>query len=272
MATDLPLNELSFGTLLQVAYDGTPFAGFARQNEARTVAGELDGAVREIDPRASLVRGSSRTDAGVHARAQMVAFDSDKDLAPRSWALALARHLPDEIAVVRAARVPVGYDPREHVRKKTYRYLVFESAVRDPFLVNRAWRVRERLNHQAMRERAALLVGEHDFRAFRAAGDPRTETVRRLFRIDIGPLDSDPRCLAVEVEGDRFLYKMVRIIVGTLVDVGRGRLDPDAVRVALESGDRGTLGITAPPEGLYLERTELDRAGEDAWPDQFSGN
>lgn len=259
--------SLAFGVLLGVAYDGGPFSGFARQPEARTVAGELDGAVRAVDPSASLVRGVSRTDAGVHARAQCVAFDSALDIPPRGWALALARHLPDEISVVRAARVAAGYDPRAHATTKTYRYSVLESLVRDPFLCRFTWRIAERLNHQAMAEEASALLGEHDFRAFRAAGDPREDTVRQILRADLErPTESR---LDLVVTGNRFLYKMMRIVAGTVIDVGRGRLSPGAVARALASGSRDDLGVTAPPEGLCLERVTLAEAGGEAWPDQF---
>jgi tRNA pseudouridine38-40 synthase len=259
----------SFGVLLGVAYDGGPFSGFARQPAARTIAGELDGAARCLDPGSSLMRGVSRTDAGVHARAQCVAFDTTLDIPPRGWALALARHLPTEIAVVRAARVRVGYDPRSVARTKTYRYSVLQSLVRDPFRSSFTWRIAERLNHQAMGEEAALLIGEHDFRAFRAAGDPRLDTRRHILRAQVHPSAVDGLGLDIVVTGNRFLYKMVRIIAGTLVDVGRGRLRPGAVARALASGSRADLGITAPPEGLCLEEVTLDESGTDAWPDQF---
>lgn len=255
--------------LLSVAYEGGPFSGFARQPEARTIAGELDGAVRAIDPSASLVRGVSRTDAGVHARAQCVAFDSERDIPARGWALALAQHLPDEISVVRAARVPAGYDPRSHALRKTYRYSLLESVVRDPFLARHAWRVAERLNQPAMENEARALLGEHDFRGFRAAGDARDDTVRHILRAEVERSSVDPRRLDIVVTGNRFLYKMMRIISGALVDVGRGRLAPGAVDRALKSLSRDDLGITAPPEGLCLESVVLDAAGTDAWPDQF---
>lgn len=258
-----------FGVLLTVAYDGARFAGFARQRDARTVAGELDGAVRAIDPTASLVRGASRTDSGVHAREQRVAFDTRLDIPPRGWALALARHTSDELAVVGAARVAPDYDPRGHAVRKTYRYLVLRSPVRDPFWRERAWRIEERLNHDLMRAEAAALVGRHDFRAFRTSADPRTDTVRTILRADVGSHASapDPRFLAVEIEGDRFLHRMVRIIVGTIIDVGRGRLEPGATLRGLSTGDRKTLGITAPPDGLYLHSLDLDDEGSDNWPD-----
>jgi tRNA pseudouridine38-40 synthase len=261
-----------FGVLLQVAYDGTPFSGWARQTRVRTVSGELEGAIAAIDPRAGPLRGVSRTDAGVHARGQLAAFDTDQEIDARGWALALAQHLPEEIGITRAAPVPVGFDPRGHVVRKLYRYVVLRSQTRDPLWHRRAWRVGHRLNQQIMQEEALQLVGEHDFAAFRGAADGRVETVRRVLRAQVRNSGGDERCLEIEVEGNRFLYHMVRIIVGTLVDVGRGQLDPGAIRRAYDSRSRDDLGMTAPPDGLYLERIELDQPPVDAWPAQLPAN
>ncbi len=252
--------------LLTVAYDGATYSGFARQPEARTIAGALDGAVLAIDPRATPVRGTSRTDAGVHALGQPVAFDSDRSIDARGWALAVNSHLPEEISVMRAALVEPGYDPRRHALRKTYRYVVLMSSLRDPFLSRRAWRVGERLNQQAMRAEAESLIGVHDFRAFRGAADERENTVRNILRAEVRSEGGDARRLEIEIEGDRFLYRMIRIIAGTLIDIGRGRLEPGAITRAIASGAREDLGMTAPPDGLYLDHVVLDDSGRDAWP------
>jgi tRNA pseudouridine38-40 synthase len=249
-----------------VSYDGGPFSGCARQHGVRTIAGEIDGAVRAIDPKASLVRVCSRTDAGVHAVGQRIAFDSVREIDPRGWALALMRHLPREIAIRQAAEIGVGFEPSIHSLKKTYRYRFYQSDLRDPFLVGRAWRVPERLNHSLMVDVAQSLVGEHDFAAFRAAADERKETVRNILRIEVRKDRRDERLFEVLVEGNRFMYRMVRIIVGTLVDIGRNRLPASAVVRALESRQRRDLGMTAPAEGLYLDRIVLDDEGTGAWP------
>jgi tRNA pseudouridine38-40 synthase len=171
---------------------------------------------------------------------------------------------------VRAARVAPGYDPRHHAVRKTYRYALYESPLRDPFLAGRAWRLPHRLNHSLMESAAQVLRGEHDFRAFRAASDPREDTVRNIFRIEVRTDRRDERLCEVSVEGDHFMYRMVRIIVGTLVDIGRKRLDASVLQVALESGRRGDLGMTAPADGLYLESVVLDDEGEDAWPQHLT--
>lgn len=254
------------GVLLTVAYDGRSFAGYALQPTARTVAGELTGAVRAMDSKASTLRGTSRTDAGVHARGQLVAFDASLEIPPRGWVLGLTQHLPSEIAVVGAAAVEPGFEPRRHVVSKTYRYSLLLSPVRDPFLEGRVWRINERLNQIAMAEAATHLIGEHDFAAYRGAADEREDTVRRLFRVDIERARSDERILNVIVQGDRFLYRMVRIIAGTLVDVGRGRLSANATAQALATKDRRMLGVTAPPDGLCLDEIVLDTTGEVRWP------
>src|SRR5688572_3882031 len=176
-----------YGVLLTLSYDGTPFSGYAKQINARTIAGELEGAIATVDPKASTTRGVSRTDAGVHARGQIVAFDTTRDIEPRGWVLALNRELPDEIAVVRAARCEPRFEPRRAVQSKTYTYRILQSPTREPLLEGTAWRIPYRLNQLAMREAAAMLQGEHDFRAFRGAADARQDTVRRIFRIDLAP-------------------------------------------------------------------------------------
>jgi tRNA pseudouridine38-40 synthase len=254
------------GVLLTLSYDGAPFCGYAKQKNGRTVAGELEGALQSIDAKASSTRGVSRTDSGVHARGQLVAFDSTRDIDSRGWVLALNRELPREIAVVRAARTLPGFEPRRCVISKTYTYRVLESRTREPLIDRMLWRVPYRLNQLLMQRAAAELQGEHDFRAFRGAADARQETVRHVFRIAVGPATHDPRITELTVTGNKFLYNMLRIIAGTLVDIGRSHLPPDTFSRALASGVRKDLGITAPPHGLVLEAIELAEAGSDPWP------
>jgi tRNA pseudouridine38-40 synthase len=200
----------------------------------------------------------------------MVAFDTQVRIPSRGWALGLTRLLPPAVAIVRAARVNAGFDPRAHVVSKTYRYLLHVSKVRDPFLRGRAWHIREELDLDRMCSEAQALVGEHDYAAFRAASDERSDTRCRLIRLNILPCRTDRRLIDVEVEGDRFLHRMVRIIIGSLVDAARGRLEAGAIRRALATGSRADLGITAPPDGLYLDSVALMRMGQDPWPNTSS--
>lgn len=257
------------GVLLTVAYDGGPFAGFVVQPGQRTVAGELLGALRALDPAVREIRGASRTDAGVHARGQRVAFDTTATIPPRGWVLALTRHLPREIAVRRAAFVPERFTPRFVSLGKRYRYLLLRDPVRDPFLEGRVWRAPGFTGDEplarAARE-AALAVGTHDFAAFRSSDDPRTNTVRTLSAVSVTVDPSDARLVRVDVEGDAFMHNMVRILVGTIVDVARGAKEPGAITRALASRQRRDAGITAPGQGLCLEEVWLPDEGTEGWP------
>ncbi len=248
------------GVLLSVAYDGRPFHGWAPQKGLRTISGELLAALRTIDPSIKEVRGTSRTDTGVHARDQRVAFDSDKPYALTAWTHGAQKRLPDEISIRRAWTVEDGYFPRGYVIAKSYRYSLVVDERRDPFLAGRAWRIVELADGDSfarMQAEAAQAVGTYDFAAFRGAADRREVTVRTLSRVEVSRDSDDPRMIFVDVRGSGFLYHMVRILVGALVDVGRGRLKPGAIARALESKDRRMLGITAPPDGLYLQRYEM---------------
>ncbi len=251
--------------LLLLAYDGTDYSGFALQNNAPTISGELRKALLEIDPQVGSITGSSRTDSGVHARNQPVSFTTQKPIKSRGWVLALNQRLPPAIRVTYAADVDLAFDPRKAPVHKRYRYRLYLSQTEDPFVSRQSWRIGHELDLALMQSEAAPLVGEHDFRAFRSTDDPRTDTVRQIRRLEILK-HSDDRVIDIIVEGNRFMYNMVRIIVGTLVDVGRGKLAPGSSRLALTSGNRQQLGMTAPACGLMLEHVELPDWGREGWP------
>lgn len=256
------------GVLLTVAYDGSAFSGWATQRNVRTVEDTLRGAILALDPRAEGPRGSSRTDAGVHARGQRAAFDATVAIPPRGWVLALNRHLPDDVAVRAAQSVPRGFSPRFSSRQKRYRYALVLDKVRDPLLRDRAWRIGYALDMGRMQREASAIVGTHDFAAFRSAGDEREETTRTIHAVTVAPDRMDSRVWSVTVEGTAFMYNMVRILVGTLVDVARGHLPEGTVANALLKRERRYAGQTAPAEGLTLEHIDLDvpdGAGE-SWP------
>jgi tRNA pseudouridine38-40 synthase len=249
--------------LLTVAYDGRPYAGFVEQKEVTTVAGVLLHALRQIDPTIARLRAVSRTDAGVHARAQRVAFDTERSLPMRGWVLGVTKHLPETVAVRRAALAPPGYDPRQHALCKRYRYLLHTEPVNDPLLAGRVWRV-EDIDHAVVQRELDAAVGTHDFAGFCSAQDERENTVRTILCAEVMPAQS---FVIVDVVGTGFLHRMVRILVGTVVDVARRRLEPGAVARTLRSGDRRDAGITAPPDGLYLEEVTLDdEPSSDCWP------
>ncbi len=269
--------EHPHGVLLTVAYDGTAFTGWQRQPGRRTVQSTLGAAVHAVTVRHSRVRGASRTDAGVHAEGQLAAFDSDLLIPPHGWVHALNARLPDDVVVRDAVPCRAGFKPSFGARGKLYRYLLRAAPVRDPLWRHRAWhigpslacpdlragardeRVESWLDVEAMREAAHHLHGTHDFRAFRASGDGRRDTVRTLTAVRLLPgFGGDPALLAVEVEGSAFLKQMVRILVGTLLEVGRHKMAPERMIDLLgPSGDRRHAGPTAPPQGLTLVRVAL---------------
>ncbi len=263
------------GVLLQIAYLGTHFRGWASQREGRTVHAEIAGAVHAIDPRASAPRGASRTDSGVHAEGQIATFDATLDIPPRGWVLALNAHLPDDVCVRRAWRVPAELSPRSIVTGKRYVYRVLLDRVRDPLWKDKAWRIGWPLDLAKLAREGESLVGTHDFAAFRSSHDARVDTVRTISRISVSREGAggreggaDGRVVAILVEGNAFLYNMVRISVGTLMDVARGKLEEGTVARALVARDRKTLGTTAPAHGLTLERAFLDLPQEASapWP------
>lgn len=257
---------MTHGVLLEVAYDGTAFHGWASQHGQRTVEDTLRGAIGEMDPRVAQIRGASRTDAGVHAQGQLVAFDTERDIPVRGWTLGVNQHLPDDVAVRAARAVPPAFSPRFSATGKRYRYRVLVDEVRDPRWRTFAWRIPE-LDVDVAAAEATAALGTHDFAAFRASGDERVDTVRTLSRVAI-EREADPRIVGFVVEGNAFLYNMVRILVGTLVDVGRGRLQPGAVGRALAAKDRALAGTTAPAHGLVLEqvRVNLPEGAGERWP------
>jgi tRNA pseudouridine38-40 synthase len=260
------LETKRFGVLLEVAYDGKEFHGWAAQRGARTVEEVLAGAIQAMDDGASQPRGASRTDAGVHAEAQLAAFDATREIATRGWALGLNQHLPADVSVRSARTVPVGFSPRFAARAKRYRYRLLPDALRDPRWRDRAWRVGEGLDLDKLARELATAEGTHDFAAFRASKDERKDTVRTLTRVAVER--ESLRVVGVVVVGNAFLYNMVRILVGTAVDVAQGRLEEGAITRAIASGDRRLAGTTAPAHGLTLETIELDpsvEAGE-PWP------
>lgn len=252
--------------MLEVAYDGRPYAGFVRQKTGHTVAAELEGAIAHLDPNAGSLTCASRTDSGVHARRQIVSFLSGRTIPARGWVLGLRPILPESIAIVGAALVPLAFDPRLDPLWKRYRYRVLTSPVPDPLEAGRAYWIFRQLETDRMQECARTMVGVHDFRAFRSARDQRTSTVRRIDSVSVQRSMGDPRLVDIVVTGHRFLHNMVRIMAGTLIDVGRGRRDIACATRALETGQREELGMTAPAHGLYLEHVELATPLPDRFP------
>jgi tRNA pseudouridine38-40 synthase len=234
-----------------VEYDGTDFSGWQRQPEQRTVQGVLEDAIREMTGESVFVRAAGRTDAGVHADGQVASFDLEAEIPLHGLLRGLNTILPVDVALVEVTEAAPDFDARFSARGKVYRYTVWSHFVRSPRRHRQAWHVRQPLDMAAIRAAAALLVGEHDFRAFRASDCDRRTTRRIIRRLEI---ERQGALLTFDIEATAFLKNMVRILVGTLVDVGRGRLDAETVARMLTTGDRTTGGMTAPACGLTLLR------------------
>jgi len=234
---------------LVVEYDGTDFAGWQRQEGQRTIQGCLEDGLGQMTGRAVVVRGAGRTDAGVHAQGQVASVDVVSRIPCLGFLRGLNTLLPPEIAVVEVTDAPTGWNARFAARGKIYRYQVWNHPVRSPGRARTSWHVFAPLDTHAMRETAALLVGEHDFRAFRAADCERKTTVRIIRRFEVR---REGALLSFEIEGTAFLRNMVRILAGTLVAVGRGKMTLAQVEALLESGDRTQAGVTAPARGLTM--------------------
>jgi tRNA pseudouridine38-40 synthase len=242
---------LSRNVRILIEYDGTDFAGWQRQPGQRTVQADLEDAIAEMTGETVLVRGAGRTDAGVHAAGQVANFALEAAIPPLGLLRGLNSILPPDIALLDVADAPPDFDARFSARGKIYRYQVWNHLVRSPLQARRSWHCRRPLDLAAMQTAARELCGQHDFRAFRASDCERRTTVRIVRRLDVERQDS---LLSFEVEATAFLKNMVRILVGTLVDVGRGRLAPETIGRMLQTGDRTIGGVTAPPQGLTMVR------------------
>lgn len=243
---------------LVVAYRGGDFCGWQAQRNTRkpSIQAVLEQALSDMFQQELKVTGAGRTDAGVHSLGQTASFRVGADLAPENVQRGLNRLLPPAIRVLEAARAPLSFHPRYDAREKTYRYLVQQGTAADPLLSPYSVFVADRLDLERMGAAAARLEGRHDFAAFQGAGRPAARTVRTLYELRVGwaaaPLFAAGRLVCIRTRGEGYLYRMVRNIVGTLLEVGRGRLAPAEVTAILRSGDRRRAGPTAPPEGLTL--------------------
>ncbi len=240
---------------LVVEYDGSSLHGWQRQANAPTVQAHLESALAELLQHEVAVAGASRTDAGVHARGQVAAFKTERAIPLHGIRRGLNSMLPDTIAISDAREMPEDFHPRFSATGKHYRYTILAQPDRSPRWRDRAWHHPDALDLEAMRAGAAVLIGEHDFSAFRAAGCAAKSTVRRLESVAIS---EDAGVVTLDVRGNAFLRMMVRIVVGTLTEVGNGRFTPAQVAEILVSKDRTRAGKTAPAHGLELMEVRYD--------------
>ena len=244
---------------LTVAYDGTDFAGWQVQPNRRTVQGVIEHAWREITGQTIRVTASGRTDAGVHAEGQVVGIQTQSQLAPERLHAALNAKLPEDVVIRSVESAPANFHATHDALRKTYRYQIHNSRV-PPLLDRRyVWHIpTAELDTQWMGQGGAALIGRHDFASFETTGSERATTVRTITRLDVTrcPVATGGNRIEIEVEGDGFLYNMVRAIAGTLVEVGRGARPTDWVGQVLAACDRRAAGPNAPPQGLVLVRVD----------------
>jgi tRNA pseudouridine38-40 synthase len=234
-------------------YDGTDFVGWQIQREGRSVEGVLAAAVGAVADEQLIVHGAGRTDAGVHANQQVAHFDTTARRTDRQWLLGVNSHLPPDVAIRWVHEVPRDFDARRSALRRRYRYSILQQATRPALARSRVWWIREPIDAGAMTAASLHWLGEHDFSAFRAAGCQAKSPVRRLMAVRIARAGRpDGVAFAIEFTANAFLQHMVRNLVGTLVEIGRGDLTPTAALAMLASRDRRQAGVAAPPGGLTL--------------------
>ena len=259
---------------LTVAYDGTELAGWQRQASDRSVQGLIEGALARVDGMPVTIVGAGRTDAGVHASVQVASVSVANTLDPATLRRALNATLPPDVRVLAVAEAPDGFHARRDALRKTYDYRILNGAVASPFTRRFAWHVPQPLDATAMAHAATRLVGQHDFASFQSTGSSVATTCRTILGSEL--TQEDPRELAdgatpipfiassddasvllrYRITGDGFLRHMVRTIVGTLVEIGLSRREPDSMDAIIDARDRAAAGPTAPAHGLCLVRVE----------------
>jgi len=251
---------------LTLSYDGTAYHGWQEQQNAVTVQGTLLAAIRNVMSDASSVQGVSRTDAGVHAILYTANFCTEKVIPIENITKALNSNLPLDIRVLNAEIVDDEFHAQFDCINKTYIYRISNSEIQCPFDKNYTWHFPYKLDFDKMQEAAKFIIGTKDFSAFCASGEEREDRVRTVNSLDISmsrhsELDSESQIagqarndiITIEINADGFLYNMVRIIVGTLIEVGNGRILVDEIQGIIEGKDRTKAGMTAPPHGLFLK-------------------
>ena len=234
---------------LTIEYDGTNYCGWQIQSNGESIQAVLERGISTFLGKPTRLTGSGRTDAGVHALGQVANFFSDKEVDPHRVRRALNALTPEDITIKAVEIVPDEFDARRDGRSRVYEYHILNRPTASPFYLNRAWHLHEELDLAAMSAAIPCLLGEHDFSSFRAAGCEAAHPIRTIY---VSSLEQRGDLLVYTVEATAFLRHMVRNIVGTLVEAGRGVRTPHSFSALLEARDRTQAGPTAPPDGLFL--------------------
>lgn len=239
---------------LVVAYDGTDYCGFQVQNNGPTIEGELNKVLSELFKEDIKVIGASRTDSGVHAYCNVAVFDTDARMPAEKMLYALNQRLPEDIRVQSSCEVAADFHPRHTDSRKTYEYRIYNAPVQNPMKRRFALWNYHNLDVDKMKKAAAYLEGEHDFKSFCSADTQVESTVRTIYSVQVTQTGED---IVISVCGNGFLYNMVRIIAGTLLEVGKGKIEPNEMDRILNERNRQASGPTAPPHGLTLVKYEF---------------
>ncbi len=238
---------------LTIEYDGKDFNGWQKQPNKLNIQGEIERAIEEITGEKVDLIASGRTDAGVHALAQMANFKTNSNLPVEKYPIALNTKLKRSIRIQKAEEVEENFHSRYHCKKKTYRYIINNSKYGSSIYRNLEYFIPNKLNVEKMQEAVKYFEGEHDFKAFKASGTSSKSSVRIIYKTKV---EKQGDRIIIELTGNGFLYNMVRIIAGTLVEVGLEKIEPNEIPEIIEKGERERAGKTLPPQGLYLVKVE----------------
>lgn len=239
---------------LTIEYDGKDFNGWQKQPNKLNIQGTIEKAIEQITGEQVELNASGRTDAGVHALGQVANFKTNSNLPIEKWPLALNANLKKSIVIKSAEEVDERFHSRLTCKRKTYRYVINNSTYGTAIYRNLETHIPQKLNIEKMKKAVKFFEGEHDFKAFKASGTSSKSSVRTIYNAEVIEAKNDR--IYIELTGSGFLYNMVRIIAGTLIEVGLGKIEPEEIQNIIQSKDRSEAGKTLPPQGLYLLKVE----------------
>ena len=236
--------------MLTLCYDGTEYHGFQRQENGLTIQQVVEETIKKVTGETVSITGCSRTDAGVHATEYICNFKTKSSVPADKFCFALNSYMPDDISCTASAEADSDFHARYSAKSKTYTYTIYNAPHKNPVLCRFAWHYPIKIDVEKMKVAAESIVGTHDFTAFMASGGQQKTTVKTVNFLDVS---AEENKIEISINADGFLYNMVRIIAGTLVYAGTGKIDPLQLPDIIKSGDRVRAGITAPPQGLCLK-------------------
>ena len=238
---------------LTIAYDGTNYSGWQKQPNAPTIQETIEESICQLTGETVELIGSGRTDAGVHALGQVANFHTEATIPADKIKYALNTKLPEDIRIIDSEQVAFDFNSRFSSKRKTYMFQILNKKINDPFINRYAWQIPYKLDVDKMTKAIRDLEGEHDFKAFMASGSEVKSTIREIFSTQI---IKEQNIIKIKITGNGFLYNMVRIVVGSLVEIGADNKSREIFKQAMTQLDRNILGITAPAKGLFLEKVE----------------